>query len=364
MPKPHTAYAAAIVAFTHGTMTAIPCATDGRDDWPNVTIRATPLATVAVVILIALACLGALFIYRLATLRRCQCALCTGEYVTAGLIGAGGFGKVYAVTRKSDSAKLVLKMIPCEDINDATEALKEARELRFLVHPRIVRYVSDFLHVAKSAAVTARSDGDLYVCIVMERCRFDMRRYIQRTRRRGAAIPEATVVRWAAQLVSALRYCHAKGVVHRDLASKNVFVTDTDDIRLGDFGLARSVRRHDTELTEAGTDVYKSPEAIAGGRRDARKADIFALGILLLELTTQRFAWERNGGGSLGAQLLAKEVGALDAALAEVPTTYSPSLRLLIRRCLQPDPILRPSAEDLFRCAPPMIRYELSAVTA
>ena len=62
---------------------------------------------------------------------------------------------------------------------------------------------------------TPPQDGVLSGCIVMERCRFDVRRYIQRTRRRGVPIPEALVVRWAAQIVSALRYCHSKGVIHR-----------------------------------------------------------------------------------------------------------------------------------------------------
>lgn len=278
-------------------------------------------------------------------------------------------------------ATYVLKMIQVSDINDATEAQREARDLRFLRHPRIVKYVDDFLH---STAHGATQEGCLYVCIIMERCKVDLRRYIQKMRRKKAPVPEEVIIRWAAQLVSALKYCHARSICHRDVKSQNIFLAtapssnahthstsmaslapsswDTlspedgskdggdhskDDVKLGDFGLARTFEKPFTVYTEAGTDCYKSPEAFMGGRRDARKADIWALGLVLIELVSREFTWERPG--SLGAQVLHKENGALEKVLALIPELYSSSLRLLIRKCLLPNPDERPSAEELFR---------------
>jgi len=119
-----------------------------------------------------------------------------------------------AVAAAAGAGTHVLKMIPVSDINDATIAQREARDLRFLRHPRIVRYVDDFLH--QSPARLATQQGELFVCIVMERCGCDLRRYIQRVRRRrDRVVPEAAIVKWAAQLVSALKYCHARGLFHQ-----------------------------------------------------------------------------------------------------------------------------------------------------
>ena len=154
-------------------------------------------------------------------------------------------------------SRFVLKMIPVEDINDASEAQREARDLRYLRHPRIVRYFADWLH---STPAGAGRDASLYVCIVMERCQTDLRRLIQRhrkqhriadgggnksrksragdgTRASGSfdgekphpvPVPEAFIIKVAAQLVSALKYCHSKGIVHRDVKSQNVFLTESD----------------------------------------------------------------------------------------------------------------------------------------
>lgn len=274
----------------------------------------------------------------------------------------------------ANPTRFVLKMIPVDHINEASEAQREARDLRYLRHPRIVRYLEDFLHTTPAST---GSEQTLHVCIIMERCRTDLRRFIQKHRKQlppqarrdggggGSAstagsssakppplpIPEAFIIRVAAQLVSALRYCHSKGVVHRDVKSQNVFLTESDDIRLGDFGLARTFHTHPVTVhTDAGTDCYKSPEQFHSDRRDGRKGDIFALGIVLLEMATQEFAWEAPG---LGAQLVPRVDGTpadtapLDRALAALPACYTPSLRRLIRRCLIPDPAARPTAEEL-----------------
>ena len=77
------------------------------------------------------------------------------------------------------------------------------------------------------------------------------------------------------------------------------------------------------------------------------QADIWALGLVLLEMVTQKFVWEREG--SLGAQALSKDTKPLNEALAAIPVLYSAPLRLLVKRCLTVDAQVRPSAEELFR---------------
>lgn len=135
----------------------------------------------------------------------------------------------------------------------------------------------------------------------------------------------------------------------RDIKPQNVFVDENDEVRLGDFGLCRQVHGNDFESathTEAGTDCYKAPETILGGRRDARKSDQWGVGLLLLELTTLTLAYERDE--AVGAVLL-QSPAALPNLVKEIPSAYSAVLRRLIARLLHPDPSRRPTADQVLR---------------
>lgn len=457
----------------------------------------------SILILLGMACLGGYYLYRLSTRKRCNCPLCDTTYVIKEKLGTGGFGSVYTVEKKSSSLSstltvsagkahkstlstrkssnstypltkgnknlFVLKQIYVEDVKEANEAMKEARELRYLTHPRIVQYYEDFLHYAYPSYFSSEIYQALYVCIIMEQCTGgDLKQRISKIRKQKVTvspslyntvintateitlsslgvpsnstvnnnannnvhnsnlgpstiptplvvssnppslstpttvlkissqhhIPEYLIIRWTTQIAMALKYCHSKGVCHRDIKSQNIFITENDDVRIGDFGLAKSFHKHKpvTLLSDAGTDCYKSPETFLGGKRDARKADIWAVGLVLLELTTNVFTWERKEG-CLGARVLpfinnnnnnptptatngnnhrTTTTGGIPSSmnvptiienlLSTIPTDiYSSQLRLLIKRCLIPDPDLRPSAEELFRFK--LLRYNSSSST-
>jgi len=414
--------------------------------------------------LLSMACLGAYYLYRLGTRKRCNCPLCDNTYIIKEKLGSGGFGSVYIVekstgiittksststtttnkTNNNTASSYVLKQIYVEDIKEANESQKEARELRYLSHPRIVHYYDDFLHYSYSSYFSNDIHQALYVCIIMEQCSGgDIKQRISKIRKLKTTtpsintvinnateitipndtsttssssstvppassiikipsqhhIPEYLIARWTTQIATALKYCHSKGVCHRDIKSQNIFLTDNDDVRLGDFGLAKTFLKHKpvTAYSDAGTDVYKSPETFLGGKRDGRKADIWSFGLVLLELTTNVFTWERKEG-CIGARVLPSpppqptqtttavpQPGSNNVAntttngiinnsksgtitetviipplienlLNTIPTDiYSPQLRLLIKKCLIPDPDLRPSAEELFRFK--LLRY-------
>ena len=162
-----------------------------------------------------------------------------------------------------------------------------------------------------------------------------------------------------------------------------MFLDADDNVRLGDFGLCRQFRKAFTSYTDAGTDCCtwclsnshlprrschsccgvvcvavavavavfccvcyadKSPETLLGGKRDGRLSDMWSLGLLLHEMCTKVLAWER--GESLGARLLQRST-ALDEIMRQVPPTYSPAFRRLMRRMLHPDPSARPTADDV-----------------
>ena len=85
------------------------------------------------------------------------------------------------------------------------------------------------------------------------------------------------------QLFKAINHCHANGVVHRDIKPENIMVTDSDDVRLIDFGLGKVQRgKHLNEV--AGTPLYMAPEVIQGSY--GKEADMWSLGVLLFTLVS------------------------------------------------------------------------------
>ncbi|XP_037077194.1 proline-rich receptor-like protein kinase PERK2 [Pollicipes pollicipes] len=103
---------------------------------------------------------------------------------------------------------------------------------------------------------------------------------------RDAPLPVAAVGRYASQLVSALAYCHAEGVIHLDVKPANVIVADSGDIKLGDFGSARCVGDPDARGSGVrGTVPYMAPELFRGECATCR-ADIYSFGVCTWQLLT------------------------------------------------------------------------------
>ncbi len=333
----------------------------------TVTIKLHALNVVLILFVLLFAILGAVFVWQWFARPRCTCPLCEGQYELVRRLGAGGFGMVFLLIKPlPDDApgaganpttgglplhlpageareRFVLKLIPVDDLAEASTAQIEARDLRALRHPGVVHYHEDFIHFTRRGV---DSVPQMYVAIVMEHCEMDARTFVSRVAARRELIPEHVCVNIAAQLVRAVAYCHAQNVVHRDIKSQNVFLTQDGSVRLGDFGLAREVQQHLTSHTDAGTDCYKPPEALTGSRRDARAGDVWGIGLFLLELLSRRFMWQRDE--ILAAAVLQHGRKAVRDIMAELPrNVYGYDLLLLVKECLHPNPASRPTAAQL-----------------
>ena len=92
---------------------------------------------------------------------------------------------------------------------------------------------------------------------------------------------EEQVLDWFTQLTTAIAYCHGKRVLHRDLKPGNVFLTATNQVKLGDFGIARVLENTmDKAQTVAGTPYFMSPE-VCENKPYGAESDIWALGCIL-----------------------------------------------------------------------------------
>jgi serine/threonine protein kinase len=207
-----------------------------------------------------------------------------GSWRIKSLIGLGGMGEVYLAERADGAYQMnaAIKLLKRELFSyaNAQRFLRERRVLARLSHPNIARVLD--------AGTT--DDGRPY--LVMEYVHGA--RVTDHAQRRNAEPREA--VRLMLAIAEGVADAHRHGVVHRDLKPANVMVTDAQQVKLLDFGIAKLMDEDDA--ANAGilpmTPAYAAPEQIMG-RPLTPAADVYALGVLLFQLLTWRLPHRREG---------------------------------------------------------------------
>ncbi|PKK26758.1 NIMA-related kinase 2 [Columba livia] len=242
------------------------------------------------------------------------------------------------VRRKADGKILVWKEL---DYGLMTEAEKqmlvsEVNLLRELRHPNIVRYYDRIID---------RSCTTLY--IVMEYCDGgDLATLIAKCTKERNHLEESFVLRVLTQLTLALKECHRRSdggvTVHRDLKPANVFLDSKQNVKLGDFGLAR-ILHHDTSFakTFVGTPYYMSPEQMNHMSYN-EKSDIWSLGCLLYELCALSPPFRAYNQKELAEKIR-------EGKFRRIPYRYSEQLNELIKEMLNVKDYCRPSVEDILQ---------------
>ena len=161
---------------------------------------------------------------------------------------------------------------------------------------------------------------------------------LERHGQHGLSVAEA--LRIAGQIALALEAAHERGIVHRDLKPGNVMVRPDGTVKVLDFGLAKSFRDHigagtttvtATGLAVVGTAAYMSPEQARGAEVDPR-TDVWAFGCVLYQMLTGLRAFDGATASDAIASVLTREPD-----LEALPPQVDPSVRRLLRRCLQKD---------------------------
>jgi serine/threonine protein kinase len=158
-------------------------------------------------------------------------------------------------------------------------------------------------------------------------------------------IPFASAAVWGADLASALAYAHRVGIIHGDVKPSNVRVTENDQVKLVDFGVARFASQVSGSDRVLGTPAYLSPEQIEGQKQDGR-SDLFSLGVVLYEMITGVRPFAGNSLGEVCAQILTADPIPPSKRNAVVPRAFD----RIIARCLRKNPDERyQSGNDLAR---------------
>ena len=280
-------------------------------------------------------------------------------------LGSGAFGVVYKTRDLLCNYPMfyALKDVACYNTSSLGKAISEVETLRRVDHDFIVKII------AADQFVDCR--GGFHVLILTEYCSGG-----NLNDRLSRPSSEETTLKWLSQLASALSYLHSRQIVHRDLKPDNVLLTDstTEDLKLGDFGLAReflALKRVDTHISPCGLAPYymrsgtgpahwMAPEVFSCHYTE--KADIFSLGVLFHAILVRDFAFSTNdirwygafvkipGGVKVGLGYAMSRVG--PAAMTQFTRDYllgeENGFRGLILDALNFVPRIRPRAEEIF----------------
>jgi eukaryotic-like serine/threonine-protein kinase len=262
-----------------------------------------------------------------------------GDYEVIEVLGSGGMGQVYKVrnvlSERTEAMKILLPNLE-SDPGLADRFLREIKVQAALDHPNIAK-----LH-------TAMRVGNQLLMFMEFIDGVSLAKQME-----TGPVPPAQAAAIGAQVLDALAYAHAHGVVHRDIKPANIMLTgggglDRKVVKLMDFGIAHM--QADKRLTQTGGAVgsisYMSPEQIRGAEPDPR-SDIYSLGITLYEVVTGRRPFVADSD----YQLMSAHLQAVPQPPIEIVPGVQPELSEIILTAIAKDPAARFQSAIAFRTA-------------
>ena len=258
-----------------------------------------------------------------------------GPYEVLGPIGAGGMGEVYRARDTRLARDVALKTLPdnfLHDLERVARLKREAQVLAALNHPGI-------------ASIYGVEESNGHLLLVLELVEGET---LAEMIARGP-VPLDEALRICHEIATALEAAHDKGVVHRDLKPANIKVRQDGAVKVLDFGLAKAIAEPAGTLspnvaqsptfsfqpTQAGiilgTAAYMSPEQAAGKGVD-RRSDLWAFGVVLMEMLTGRPVFPGDSVPHVLAAVLKS-----DPDWTALPNGTPAAIRRLLRRCLDKD---------------------------
>uniref|UniRef100_A0A3B4DPD0 non-specific serine/threonine protein kinase n=1 Tax=Pygocentrus nattereri TaxID=42514 RepID=A0A3B4DPD0_PYGNA len=252
------------------------------------------------------------------------------HYIPIRVLGKGAFGEATLYRRTEDNSLVVWKEIDLNNLSDKKrrDVMNEISILSILQHHNIIAYFNHFLD--KNTLLIELeycNGGNLYDKI---------------NQQKGKLFTEEVVIWYLYQIASAVAHIHKAGVLHRDIKTLNIFLTKTNLIKLGDYGLAKKL---DSEYSMAetcvGTPYYMSPELCQGVKYNF-KSDIWAMGCVIFELLTLTRTFDATNPLNLCVKIVQG-----NWTMEVNSDVYSPELIKIVYACLDQDPEKRPTADQI-----------------
>ncbi len=246
------------------------------------------------------------------------------RYDVLGEAGHGSMGNVYKARDRETGETVALKLLKPEIASDQVMMERFKNELLFarkITHKNVCR-VHDFNRIGGIAYTSMEF-------VEGESLRSVMNRF--------GGLPVRKAIGVALQICSGLKEAHAQGIVHRDLKPENVMIDSQGNVKIMDFGIARSMEAG-TRLTGSmvGTPAYMAPEQVGGKAIDYR-TDIYSLGLMLYEMFTGMPAFTADTPVAVAL----KQLRETPPPPHEIEPTIPVAIERAILKCLEKDPAKR-----------------------
>jgi len=245
-----------------------------------------------------------------------------GKYELGRLLGYGTFAKVYHARNLASGKSVAMKVVGKEKVIKVgmmEQVKREISVMKMVKHPNIVELHEVMASKSKIYfAMELVRGGELFSKIAKGRLKEDVaRHYFQ-------------------QLISAVDFCHSRGVYHRDLKPENLLLDDDGNLKVTDFGLsafAEHLRQDGLLHTTCGTPAYVAPEVIGKKGYDGAKADIWSCGVILFVLLAGYLPFQDDNLVAMYRKIYKGDF--------KCPQWFSPESRRLITKLLDPNPSTR-----------------------
>lgn len=253
-----------------------------------------------------------------------------GKYEMGRLLGQGTFAKVYYGKNLISNESVAIKVIHKDHIKREglmQQIKREISVMSLVRHPNIVELKEVMATKGKIFFVMEYvKGGELFAKVAKGKLKEELaRKYFQ-------------------QLVSAIDFCHSRGVSHRDLKPENLLLDDNEDLKVSDFGLSALPEQlwNDGLLhTQCGTPAYVAPEVLRKKGYDGAKADIWSCGVILFVLLSGYLPFQ--------AENVMKMYRKVFKAEYEFPPWFSTDAKQLISKLLVSDPEKRISIPEIMQ---------------
>lgn len=251
-----------------------------------------------------------------------------GKYEVGRLLGQGAFAKVYYGKHMKTEQGVAIKVIDKEKVAKlglVNQIEREIFVMKLVKHRNITEIYEVLATKTKIYFVIEYAKGGELLQKV--------------TKRR---LKENTLRRYFQQLIFAVNFCHKMGVYHRDLKPENLLLDEYGSLKVSDFGLSaltESKRQDGLLHTACGTPAYAAPEVICRKGYDGAKADIWSCGVVLFVLLAGHLPFYDQNIMEMYRKIRKAEY--------ECPDWFSPQVRRLLSRMLDPNPHTRISIDKI-----------------